>query len=75
MRLFVDVAKCSGHGRCYSVAPDLLDADDEGFVTARGSTIDVPPTLVAAARRAAESCPEEAITVTDEPDRTDGNGR
>ena len=34
MRLVVDAAKCSGHGRCYTVAPDLLEADDEGFVTA-----------------------------------------
>ena len=71
MRLVVDATKCSGHGRCYSVAPDLLEADDEGFVTARGSAVDVPATLITAARRAAESCPEVAISITDDRGRTD----
>jgi ferredoxin len=75
MRLAVDAAKCSGHGRCYTVAPQLLDADDEGFVTARGSTLEVASTLMADAHRAAASCPEEAISLTDEPARTDENGR
>lgn len=44
MKLDVDAGTCTGHGRCYSVAPDLLEADDEAFVTARGSALDVPPT-------------------------------
>jgi ferredoxin len=72
MRLVVDAEKCSGHGRCYSVAPHLLDSDDEGFVTVRGETIDVPPSLRTDARLAAESCPEEAISLTDDDGRTDG---
>lgn len=75
MRLTVDAEKCSGHGRCYTVAPDLLEADDEGFVTVRGSTLDVAPTSVAAARRAAGSCPEEAISLTDDPGTGDDHGR
>ena len=45
------------------VAPDLLDYDDEGFVSVRGQTIDVPPELEASAREAALSCPEGAIEV------------
>jgi ferredoxin len=44
MRLVVDAHKCSGHGGWYSVVPDLPEADDEGFVTARGSALDHPPT-------------------------------
>ena len=75
MKLVIDEAKCSGHGRCYTVSPDLLDADDEGFVTARGSTVDVPASLVAAARLAAESCPEEAITAIDDADGVDDRGQ
>jgi ferredoxin len=63
VKLIVDADRCSGHGRCYSVAPDLLDADDEGFVTVRGAALDVAPTLTAAAQLAAESCPEEAISI------------
>ena len=40
MRLTVDHGRCTGHGRCYTMAPDLLSCDDEGFVTVRGTTID-----------------------------------
>jgi ferredoxin len=61
MKLTIDAAKCSGHGRCYTLAPDLLTFDDEGFVTARGTTIDVPPGQEAAARDATLGCPEGAI--------------
>jgi len=43
VKLTIDAAKCSGQGRCYTLAPDLLSFDDEGFVTARGTMIDVPP--------------------------------
>ena len=32
MRLTIDANLCSGQGRCYTLAPDLLDYDDEGFV-------------------------------------------
>jgi hypothetical protein len=31
-----------GHGRCYTLAPDLLECDDEGFVTLLGQSMDVP---------------------------------
>ena len=42
VKLTVDGASCMGHGRCYEMAPDLLTYDDEGYVTIRGLTIDVP---------------------------------
>ena len=60
MKLTVDADRCMGHGRCYSVAPDLLTYDEEGFVSIRGQTIDVPEDQIEAAREAVESCPEEA---------------
>ena len=63
MRLTVDLVRCTGHGRCYTMAPDLLSCDDEGFVTVRGTTIDVPPPLEAQAVAAQRACPEDAITV------------
>jgi ferredoxin len=65
MRLTVDAGKCSGQGRCYSVAPELLEADDEGFVTIRGAAVDVVPAMTGAARLAADSCPVGAISITD----------
>jgi ferredoxin len=49
-----------GHGRCYLMAPDLLAYDDEGYVTIRDQTIDVPD-QVAAAEDAEGTCPEQAI--------------
>jgi ferredoxin len=50
-----------GHGRCYEMAPDLLAFDDEGYVTIRDGTIDVPAEQVGAAEDAAGTCPEQAI--------------
>ena len=66
MKLTIDAEACTGHGRCYTVAPDLLEYDDEGFVSVRGQTIDVPPDLEASAREAALSCPEGAIAVVED---------
>jgi ferredoxin len=66
VKLSVDSARCMGHGRCYAVAPELLDCDDEGYVTVRGSAIDVPADQADAARDAAANCPESAIDVTEE---------
>ena len=63
MRLTVDGKHCMGHGRCYLLAPDLLTDDDEGFVTIRDQTIDVPADQVEAAEEAAGTCPEQAITL------------
>jgi ferredoxin len=66
VKLRVDFDLCTGQGRCYTLSPELLAYDDEGFVTARGSTIDVPAGLEEAARRACNACPEEAITLIDD---------
>ena len=63
MRLTVDGKSCMGHGRCYLMAPDLLSYDDEGYVTIRDLTIDVPADQVEAAEDAAGTCPELAITL------------
>ncbi len=63
MKLTVDGASCMGHGRCYLMAPDLLTYDDEGYVTIRDQTIDVPTDHAEAAEDAAGTCPEQAITL------------
>ena len=68
MRLAVDGSSCMGHGRCYQVAPDLLTFDDEGYVTIRDATIDVPDDQVEAAEDAAGTCPEQAITLIADSD-------
>jgi ferredoxin len=63
VKLAVDAVGCMGHGRCYLMAPDLLTYDDEGYVTIRGQTIDVPADQVEAAEDAEATCPEQAITL------------
>lgn len=59
MRAAVDHELCEGHGRCYAVAPDLFDVDDDGY-----SLVDemaVPPNREQDAREAAGACPRQAI--------------
>ena len=62
MRLTIDPDICTGHGRCYTLAPQVFDADDmgNGVLLIDG---DVPAELEDAARLAAANCPEGAITV------------
>jgi ferredoxin len=66
VKLSVDAAQRTGHGRCYILAPDLLDCDDEGYVTIRGASIDVAEDQLAAAEEAAGTCPEGAISLVDD---------
>jgi ferredoxin len=67
VRLTVSSNGCRGHGLCYSLAPDLLeDDDDEGYVSIRGQVVDVPADQVAAVRNAAASCPERAIDLIED---------
>ena len=63
MRIILDNEKCQGHGRCYALASDLFDSDDEGYAVLRIEGTDVPPELESAAQLAADNCPEYAITV------------
>jgi ferredoxin len=66
VKLCVSTA-CMGHGRCYTLAPQLLSSDEEGYVTIRGGdAIDVPDDLRGLAEEVAGTCPESAISVTDE---------
>jgi len=66
MKLSVSAELCRGHGRCYTLAEDLLEDDDEGYVSVRGLIIDVPDDQVDDARNAAGSCPERAITLLED---------
>lgn len=63
MRVRVDGELCTGHGRCWTLAPEVYDADDEGYNGGVGTTIDVPPGLEAAALKGVRSCPEGALTI------------
>jgi ferredoxin len=62
MRITVDHEACTGHGRCWSLAPEVFEADDDGYCATH--EVDVPADLEEQARRAALSCPERAITIS-----------
>ena len=63
MKIFIDPNECTGHGRCYRLAPDLLTFDDEGYVSIRGEAIDVPEDQIEFAEEAEGTCPEGAISL------------
>jgi ferredoxin len=67
MRLSVDETRCTGHGRCYDAAPGLLSDDEEGFVTLRGQSMDLPPDRLGQARLAVAACPERAVRLEEDP--------
>jgi len=67
MKLTVRSDRCRGHGLCYSLAPDVLeDDDDEGYVSIRGQVVDVPVDQVDHVRNAAASCPEQALVLLED---------
>ncbi len=60
MRVRIDYDRCSGHGRCYTLAPGVFGCDDSGF----GYVLDegeLGEDLVREARLAALNCPEQAV--------------
>jgi ferredoxin len=63
MKLFIDPEQCTGHGRCYRMAPDLLTYDDQGYVSVRGEAIGVPGDQTEFAEEAEGTCPEGAISL------------
>lgn len=61
-RVCVDADRCEGHGRCYTLAPDIFDSDEVGHAVVLVET--VSGALEAQAVDAEKNCPEGAITLT-----------
>ena len=62
MRVYVDETICQGHTLCAMAAPEvfsLRDDDGHAFV----SVTEFTPEVITAARRAASTCPEQAIVI------------
>ncbi|MDA3038935.1 MAG: ferredoxin [Actinomycetota bacterium] len=64
MRVEIDTSNCSGHGRCYTLAPDIFGYGDDGFGTVLKSEV-IGADEIAQARRAEAGCPERAVLLTD----------
>ncbi len=64
MKLHIDADACTGHGRCYVLAPEVFEPDDEGHSV--GLVDEIPDGLLDQAQLAAANCPESAITISDD---------
>jgi ferredoxin len=60
VKIRIDREKCEGHGRCYTLAPDLVEPDEIGNGQEIGDG-DVPADQEDAARQAEANCPEHAV--------------
>ena len=63
MKIRLDGARCTGHGRCYTLAPNVFDADDEGHCMLRAP--EVAPAHEREARVAVLNCPEDALELSE----------
>lgn len=61
MKVVCDDDACTGHGRCYSLVPDMFEPDDRGHCVV--IVEDIPPDRLDDARTAAANCPEHALSV------------
>lgn len=65
MKVWVDPERCQGHTLCKMIAPDSFELDDiDGHSHAVNEI--VPDDQRDLVREAANSCPEQAIMVTDD---------
>jgi len=63
MKVVIDSERCTGHGRCYSLAPEVFDADEEGHSFLR--VTELSEELRARAQIGVDNCPEGAISIVD----------
>jgi ferredoxin len=61
-RVLLDADRCTGHGRCYTLAPDVFDADEVGHCVVLVE--DVSGDLETQAVAGEQNCPEQAITLS-----------
>ena len=61
-KVCVDADRCEGHGRCYTLAPDVFDADEVGHAIVLIEN--VSGELEQHAVTGEQNCPEQAITLT-----------
>ena len=53
---------CTGHGRCYSLAPDVFEPDEVGHCVVKVPVV-ATSDLEAQARLAVANCPEQALAI------------
>ena len=68
-RLVVDRGACAGHGMCYSVAPALVESDEQGDPVVLVDPISAEQ--LGDADTAVSVCPERALSLTHAPSPSD----
>ena len=58
-RIEIDAEACTGHGRCYELAPNAFVEDERGYGQV-GVEV-VPAELMVEVRSAIANCPESAV--------------
>lgn len=69
MKIIFDITRCAGHARCNSVAPDLYELNDEGYIA--GDGFEVGAGDEKRAYKGARACPERAIRTVGYPEGAD----
>jgi ferredoxin len=64
-RVVIDGDMCTGHGRCYTLAPSVFEPDDVGYGVVLSPRL--TPELEEEAQLALANCPEHAISIVDTP--------
>jgi ferredoxin len=64
MRIDVDLAKCTGHGICETIAEDVFELSDDGGVHIHRNQR--PESDRARMQQAVTQCPAAALTLADE---------
>jgi len=64
MRIVADEERCTGHGRCYELVPEIFTSDDHGHVELLVEG-EIPAELEAKARQAVATCPESALSISE----------
>jgi ferredoxin len=65
MKVTIDRSLCQGHNRCYSLAPEVFDVDDEGLSLVREDWDSSDSEVIKRLRLAIANCPERAILVAE----------
>jgi ferredoxin len=61
VRVTLDSEKCQGHGRCYTLAPDVFGLDEDGYGLVQMR--EVSGEALERARLGVLGCPESAIAL------------
>ena len=69
MKIRISAERCSGHGRCYAIAPDVFDEDEAGYPIPQFD--EVPLTMREATLTAQLNCPEQAIELVEDSPEAD----